>query len=154
MEFYSKEIELKMTKFYGSLREIDKRRFAGLESEKLGWGGKSYIHVLLGCDYKTINKGIDDLNPETVEYTERSRKPGGGKKLKIKDARVNEVFLEIISAHTAGTPTEDAVKWTYLNQEQIAGLMKEKEVEVSRFVVKQLLAKFGFVKRKSQKKTP
>ena len=74
------------------------------------------------------------------------------KKLKIKDARINEVFLEIISAHTAGTPTEDGVKWTYLHQEQIAEQMKEKNVVVSRFVVKQLLAKFGFVKRKSQKK--
>ena len=152
MEIYSKDIELKTKKYYGSLREIDKRRFAGIEAEKFGWGGKSYIHSLLECDYKTINKGIDDLNLETVEFSNRSRKPGGGKKLKIKDARINEVFLEIISAHTAGTPTEDAVKWTYLNQEQIAELMKEKEVFVSRFVVKQLLSKFGFVKRKSQKK--
>lgn len=154
MDIYSKEIELKTKKYYRSLREIDKRRFAGLEAEKFGWGGKSYIHSLLECDYKTINKGIADLNRETIEYSERSRKLGGGKKLKIKDARINEVFLEVISAHTAGTPTEDAVKWTYLNQEQIVELMKEKDVFVSRFVVKQLLAKFGFVKRKSQKKTP
>jgi hypothetical protein len=154
MEIYSKEMEVKTKKFFNSLREIDKRRFAGLEAEKLGWGGKSYIHALLAVDYKTINKGIDDLNLDTLEYSERSRKSGAGNKLKIKDDRVNEVFLEIISSHTAGTPTEDAVKWTYLNQEQIADLMKEKDVNVSRFVVKQLLAKFGFVKRKSQKKTP
>jgi hypothetical protein len=154
MEIYSEDIETKMKKFYGSLKEIDKRRLAGLEAEKIGRGGKSYIHSLLRCDYKTINKGIDDLNLDTINYSERSRKPGGGKKLKIKDARINEVFLEIISSHTAGTPTEDAVKWTYLNQEQIAELMKEKGVVISRFVVKQLLSKFGFVKRKSQKKTP
>lgn len=153
MEIYSEAIEIKSKKFFTSLREIDKRRFAGLEAEKLGRGGKSYIHNLFKCDYKTIKKGIYDLNLERVEYSERSRKQGGGKKLKIKDPRINEVFLEVISAHTAGTPTEDGVKWTYLHQEEIADLMKEKNVVVSRFVVKQLLAKFGFVKRKSQKKT-
>jgi len=152
MIIYSKEIERKTKMFYASLKEIDKRRFVGLEAEKLGRGGKSYLHNFLECDYKTITKGIEDLNLETIPYSVRSRKQGGGKKLKIKDARINEVFLEIISAHTAGTPTEDAVKWTYLNQEQIVELMKEKDVAVSRFVVKQLLAKFGFVKRKSQKK--
>ena len=153
MEIYSDEIEQKTIKFYASLREIDKRRFAGLEAEKLGWGGKLYVHNLLKVDYKTINKGIDDLNLETIDNSDSSRKKGGGRKLKIKNARINEVFLEVLSAHTAGTPTEDGVKWTYLHQEQIADLMKEKDVVVSRFVVKQLLAKFGFVKRKSQKKT-
>jgi len=152
MIIYSKEIERKTKMFYASLKEIDKRRFVGLEAEKLGRGGKSYLHNFLECDYKTITKGIEDLNLETIPYSVRSRKQGGGKKLKIKDARINEVFLEIISAHTAGTPTEDAVKWTYLNQEQIVELMKEKDVAVSRFVVKQLLAKFGFVKRKKKKK--
>jgi len=153
MGIYSDEIEKKTVKFYASLKEIDKRRFAGLESEKLGWGGKSYVHNLLKVDYKTINKGIVDLNLETIDNSGRSRRKGGGKKLKIKDPIINEVFLEVISSHTAGTPTEDAVKWTYLNQEQIAELMNAKNVSVSRFVVKQLLAKFGFVKRKSQKKT-
>jgi hypothetical protein len=61
--------------------------------------------------------------------------------------------LEVVSDHTAGSPTDELVKWTYLNQVEIAILMCEKGVVVSRFVVKQLLAKFGFVKRKSQKKT-
>lgn len=126
---------------------------SGLESIKLGRGGKTYIHNLLGCDNKTIIKGIYELDSGTIENTERSRKKGAGRKLKIKDSQINEVFLEVISSHTAGTPTEDGVKWTYLNQEQIAELMKAKNVSVSRFVVKQLLARFGFVKRKSQKKT-
>jgi len=46
MEIYSESIELISKKFYASLREIDKRRFAGLEAEKLGRGGKTFIHKL------------------------------------------------------------------------------------------------------------
>jgi len=153
MDFYSKEISEKVIKFHSVIREADKRRFAGLEAIKIGHGGKTYIHNLLGCDYKTINKGIEDLKQSTIEFSEKSRKPGGGRKLKIKDAYVNEIFIKVLSEHTAGSPTEDGVKWTYLNQEEIAEMMREHDANVSRFVVSQLLKKFGFVKRKSQKKT-
>jgi hypothetical protein len=153
MEGYSISMEEEIIVFYNSLREIDKRRYAGLEAKKLGRGGKAYICRLLKCDYKTINKGIGEIELGNLKDNGRSRISGGGRKLKVKDKQINEVFLEVINLHTAGTPTEDGVKWTYLNQEEIAEKMRAKEVKVSRFVVKQLLNKFSFVKRKSQKKS-
>ena len=154
MKFYSQDVEESMVFFYNSLKEIDKRRFAGLEAAKIGRGGKSYIRKLLQCDYKTINKGQAELVSGNIVSMNGSRKEGGGRKLKIKDPQINEAFLEVLALHTAGAPTEDGIKWTYLNQEQIAEMMRAKGVMVSRFVVKQLLGKFGFVKRKSQKKKP
>jgi hypothetical protein len=153
MKFYDNIIEEKTIKFYSTIKESDKRRFAGLEAQKIGHGGKSYICNLLGCDYKTIKKGIKDLDKEVVEYSERSRKQGGGRKLKIKDSNVNTIFVQVITEHTAGSPSNELVKWTYLNQEEIAEKMRDQGADVSRFVVKQLLTKYNFVKRKSQKKT-
>jgi hypothetical protein len=59
--FYSNSIESEMKKFYKSLSEKDKRRYAAIEAQKLGWGGISYVMQLLGCSRNTIIKGLEDL---------------------------------------------------------------------------------------------
>ncbi|MEG4208400.1 hypothetical protein QUA20_31570 [Microcoleus sp. Pol7_A1] len=47
-----------MKKFYKSLSEKDKRRYAAIEAQKLGWSGISYVMQLLGCSRNTIiNQG-------------------------------------------------------------------------------------------------
>lgn len=153
MEYYSCDIAIKTVKFYATLDESGKRRFAGLETEKLGHGGKKYIHELLGCDFKTIKKGSDELNLEINEIEiSRLRKSGGGRKSKVEDEHVNNIFLKVISKHTAGSPEDESIKWTYLNQEEIVNEMRSRNVDVSRYVVRQLLPKHDYVKRKSQKK--
>jgi len=43
MKKYPKEIEEKIEEFYKSLSEKERRRYAGLEAIKLGYGGVSYI---------------------------------------------------------------------------------------------------------------
>ena len=51
-----------MQRFYQSLSKKDRRRYAGVEALKLGWGGKSYISQLLRCDDRFIGNNI--LNTE------------------------------------------------------------------------------------------
>jgi hypothetical protein len=46
---------------------------------------------------------------------------------------------------------ESEVKWTYLNQAQIVVGLKEQGIEVSLPIVRQLLDKHNYVKRKAQK---
>ncbi len=58
---FNEETEQRMRDFYGSLNEKDRRRYAGLEANKLGHGGIAYISEILGCDRKTVSKGIDEL---------------------------------------------------------------------------------------------
>ena len=154
MGFYNKKIESKIRKLYGTLDEPSKRRYAGLEAEKLGRGGKKYIRDLLGCDFKTIKKGSQELNLSLNEIeSQRQRKIGGGRKSKVEDEQVNEIFLKVLSKHTAGSPEDERKKWTYLNQEEIVDKMRSQHVDVSRYVVRQLLPKHDYVKRKSQKKS-
>ena len=68
-----------MKKFYDSLNEKDKRRYAGIESEKLPHGGVNYISALLACDPKTIRRGQKEL-VELDLNTAQIRQPGGGRK--------------------------------------------------------------------------
>ena len=78
---YNEETEQWMRDFYRSLNEKDRRRYAGLEANKLGHGGISYISEILGCDRKTVSKGIDELlGPPAVDPS-RIRKKGGAAKL-------------------------------------------------------------------------
>ncbi len=62
MNPYPAKLEQKMKKFYETLSEKDKRRYAGVEALKFGRGGVAYITRVLGCSRKTIIKGLQDLN--------------------------------------------------------------------------------------------
>ncbi len=61
---YGQDVEEGMINFYGSLSEKDKRRYAAIEVKKLHYGGQKYISNLLGCDEKTIQRGLIDLENE------------------------------------------------------------------------------------------
>jgi len=75
------ETEERMRDFFDSLNEKDRRRYAGLEASKLGHGGVTYISEILGCDRKTVRKGIDEiLDPPELDPG-RIRKKGGPEKL-------------------------------------------------------------------------
>ena len=73
---YSPEIEHSMKMFHDSLSEKDRRRYAAIEAAKLGHGGVEYISTLLGCDPKTIRRGLSELEGETELDNGRSRKRG------------------------------------------------------------------------------
>lgn len=79
---YSKEIESEMVKFYNSLSEKDKRRYAAIEAKKLGHGGIKYISELFGCHRNTITEGKSELeNREVEKFNDNAiRGKGGGRK--------------------------------------------------------------------------
>lgn len=74
---YSAEVETQMKTLYGSLNEKDRRRYAAIEASKLGRGGHRYIVGLLGCDYKTIRRGLQELKNPPDLPPGRIRKKGG-----------------------------------------------------------------------------
>ena len=59
---YKPAIEQNMKKFYDTLTEKDKRRYAGVEAMKFGRGGVAYITRILGCSRKTVLKGLQEVN--------------------------------------------------------------------------------------------
>ncbi len=152
MEKYSQEIEATMKKLYATLSEKDRRRYAATEALKLGYGGQKYICEILGCDAGTVKRGKEELQ-EGVDPSEgRIRKSGGGcKKIIEKIENIDEVFLEIVKDHTAGSPMDEEIKWTNLGQRAVSKAFKEKGYKVSEHVVKQLLKRHKYVQRKMHK---
>jgi len=151
---YSKEIGSEMVKLYNSLNEKDKRRYAAIEAKKLGHGGIKYISELFGCHRNTITEGKSELETREVEkFNEKAiREKGGGRKSCFEQIpELEEAFLSVVKEHTAGDPMEEETKWTYLNQAQIVEGLKEKGIKISMPIVKKLLDKHGYVKRKAQK---
>ena len=149
---YDQSIEEIMIALFAIYSEKDRRLYAAAEALKMGYGSIGYIAELFNCDRKTISKGIDELNhPETI-VNDRIRKKGGGRRSSLeKIPDLNKYFLEIIADYTAGDPMDETTRWTNLTHQQISDKLKEKEIYISRKIVKQLFKKNGYVKRTAQK---
>lgn len=50
-----------MRTLYRSLNERDRRRYAAIEGSKLGYGGRTCIRGVLGCDYNALHLGMEAL---------------------------------------------------------------------------------------------
>jgi hypothetical protein len=152
IEPYTKEIEEQIQNFYKSLSEKDRRRYAAIESTKLGYGGVSYICRILGCDNHTVTRGQKELQSELPQDEQNIRKAGGGRKsvLAITEG-IDEGFLEVIEGSTAGSPMDENIKWTNLSRQKLSLKLKEKGFCVSVTVIDQLLKKHNFRPRKAFK---
>lgn len=75
MATYPSLVKKRMKTFYASLNEKDRRHYAAIEALKLGHGGIGYISQVLGCDQKTIHRGMTELESE-IEATDQQRKKG------------------------------------------------------------------------------
>ena len=152
MQPYPTEIEALMQRYYQSLSEKDRRRYAAIEAMKLGYGGQAYIRRLFGCHHETLALGMAELEDETALERERIRQVGGGRKSAFETiAGLDEAFLRVLEQYTAGSPMDETIKWTNLKRHEIATLLQEEGVKVSVTVVDQLLAKHNFRKRKAMK---
>jgi hypothetical protein len=74
---YAPELVERVRRFYQTLSEKDRRRYAAVEAEKLGRGGVQYIAELFGCDPHTIHHGAQDIEQLPADLAEgRIRKKG------------------------------------------------------------------------------
>ena len=106
MQPYSPEIEQAMKKYYATLSEKDRRRYAAIEALKLGHGGQSYIAELLGCSEKTVSRGLVELEgmPEQPEHEAAQRKAGGGRhRYNEKHPDIDAHFLDVLKEHPSVT---------------------------------------------------
>lgn len=150
---YSTEIEVQMQRYYQSLSEKDRRRYAGIEAVKLGHGGIAYISRVLGCDYRTIKSGMAELEDDGEHLEEPSiRRRGGGRKsaFEVIDG-LDAAFLKVMEHHTAGSPVDETMKWTNLSRPKIAELLQAEQIDVSVTVVDQLLKKHHYRRRRARK---
>src|SRR5450759_5256056 len=141
-----------MQELYGRLPEKNRRLYAGVEALKFPYGGNSYIAGLFGCSRDTVSAGVKELAEAETLHKDRDRKAGGGRKLTLEEEPdINEVFLILLKDHTAGDRMDERRKWTNLTCAKIGSLLAEKGFKVSRNIVRKLLKKNDYVKRKALK---
>lgn len=75
----SEELKAAMILFFGLLDERQRRLYAGMEAQKLGYGGDSKIAEFLGIDVHTVARGRRELFSEQV-LRHGVREKGGGRK--------------------------------------------------------------------------
>lgn len=76
---YIERLDLKK-KFFDSLSESERRRFAALEALTLGRGGIGVVSEFFEISDKTIRQGLLELESEEELPTDRVRRQGGGRK--------------------------------------------------------------------------
>ena len=149
----SKKTRKLFIKVFTSLNEAQKRRFAALRSLEIGWGGISQVSEYTGLSYKTIRKGISELEKqEVIEDSERIRKTGGGRKrIEIKDPEVMKDLEKIMDENTAGNPM-NLLKWTNKSTYLIAKELKETGHNISPDTVGRLLKEMNYSLQSNVKK--
>lgn len=86
MTRYNQQTEAKMVLHFNELNEKNKRHYAALEAERLGYGGQKYISRLFKISEYCIRQGIKELNhPELLAQIPpgKQRRPGGGRKKRV-----------------------------------------------------------------------
>ncbi len=141
-----------MRKFYETLSEKDRRRYAAIEAKKLGHGGISYVCRVLQCNARTVQRGMQELAEGLLGDKHRIRQAGGGRKSMLATTPgLEEAFLQVIDNHTAGSPMDEKVKWTNLSRSELAHRLEGEGFKVSVTIVDQLLEKHNFHRRQAFK---
>lgn len=151
---FSEQVEQAMQRVFAQLSEQGRRLYAAVEAQKLPRGGQQYIAQLLGCTPKTIRRGAQELaEPERLPTAGRIRHPGGGRQ-RLLDQRpeLDAQFEQVLQEHTAGDPMKADIRWTNLTAGQIAEHLSTVHGQpVGLHVVKQLLKRHKYVRRKARK---
>ena len=132
--------------FIKHLNERQRRIYAGTLAKQYGRGGQTVVHRELGTDFKTIRRGILDLEATPINGV---RLPGGGrKKLVDKHPEIRHEVDAII--HKSGDPMKH-LTWTHLSIDKVTAILRDCGYQIGKNAVNRLLWKEGFSLKKNQK---
>jgi hypothetical protein len=124
------------------MNERSRRLWAAVEVREIGYGGASIIHRATGLDWKTIHRGIRDLDEQEASIVKKSsairQKGGGRKKLCIKDPTIASDLDNLIEPTTRGDPMS-GIRWTCKSTRNLAKELNDKGHKASHTTVAQEL---------------
>jgi len=159
---YPAEHETTMRLYSRSLPEDHRRRYAAVEALNIGYGGVAYVARVLGMSRRTLYTGIRELaqmqdadpahpqRPSGAPW--RVRRPGGGRPpITRQQPQLTMILDEVLGTHSAGSPTDERVRWTDLKPLSLARELMAHGLAVSRNTAAALLARAGFRRRALRK---
>ena len=141
--------------FFSNLDECRKRQFLAAIALEHGKGGVSKVSDFFCICKHTVYKGIKELTSNYTPEKGRVRRKGGGrKKFLSKHPEYECELVKLIESVSAGLPQDENVKWVSLTPGEIKKRIHEQGIEVSDYIVKQLLIKLGYRHRSFLKDLP
>lgn len=134
------------------LNERGRRRWAGAQVRRLGYGGQEIVHRATGLSRPTIRKGLLEIenlshlgNEETcLEDSSRLRKVGGGRKRLLETSPGLEDAVEtLLEPSTRGDP-ENPLRWTCKSTFKLCEELLRQGYQISQRSVCTLLKKMGY----------
>ncbi len=159
---YGAAHEETMRMFSRTLDEDHRRRYAAIEALKIGFGGIAYVTRVLGMSRRTLYTGIRELeqlregDPDHPRRpsgdAKRVRRPSGGRPpITERKPLLESTLREVLETHSAGSPTDERVRWTDLKPPQLAHRLLERGFEISRNTAAAWLDRAGFRRRALRK---
>ena len=96
----------------GELSEKGRRKWAGFQAQRLGHGGKTLVHRATALDYKTIKRGLKEIEEGESLESGRVRQPGGGRKCLTSLYPNLSQDLEMLLEDSIRGDPENPLKWT------------------------------------------
>jgi transposase len=121
------------------LTERSRRVWAASEAVALGHGGIGLVEQATGISRSTISRGIRALDTEVTLSSDRTRRPGGGRKRTADtDVRLVSDLDRLVEPTASGDP-DSPLRWTSKSVRHLATELQAMGHTVSYRVVMQLL---------------
>ncbi len=142
------DFEITLKKEYGvlseELSEKGRRKWAALQAQKLGFGGKGVVHRATGLDYKTINRGLKEIdNVDGLEKGRIRERGGGRKRLTDRQPDILSSLEMLVESSTCGDP-QTVLKWTSKSVAHLHEALVQKGFRISPKSVYNLLIELGY----------
>lgn len=151
---YIETIKLVKRKFNALSPHLDERSrriWAATEALSYGYSGSTIVHKATGIDYKTIRRGIDELNnPIELEQGKIRQKGGGRKKLLEVQTGIVESLERLVEPVTSGDP-ESLLRWTCKSTYKLADELKNQGYKICQKSVCNLLNVMNYTLQSNSK---
>ena len=141
------DIETLQAKFAAlapALMERSRRLWSATEALALGHGGIVLVERATGISRSTVVRGIREVNSGETLGTERTRRPGGGRKSALDKDGMLLADLEGLVEPTASGDPESPLRWTSKSVRRLAAELGAMGHSVSHRLVADLLNASGY----------
>jgi Rhodopirellula transposase DDE domain len=144
-----KDLHTHMNLLLSTLDEKQRRLYAGLESQQLGYGGDQQVALITGLSVHTIAKGRGEL--AQLLPNARVRRPGAGQPAFEKtDPTILPALKKLLEDATAGDP-QSSLKWRRPSLRHLRDALLPDHV-VSASTLRRLLRDLGYSPKANRKR--
>jgi len=127
-----------------TMNERSRRLWAGAEARALGRGGIAAVQRATGMAFRTIHRGMKELDAAELLVPDRVRRTGGGrKKATALHPELGAMLDELVEPLSRGDP-ESPLRWTCKSTRRLAAELRAQGYAVSHTLVASLLGEQGY----------